>query len=152
MHRSIEEQTFTSVEQYLALKRANLTGNTSSAARAIETQHPADHKVILNTLFHDRREDWIAQAPALITPAIRAKFSQNEDLADLFKDTHPLQIGEASKNPIWGLSLEDGRALHPKNWASNRNLLGNTLVQVRNELMHKHMDGPTANKRVSPVL
>lgn len=123
------DKSFTSVEQYLALQRATLVGNSDLASRAMETNDPADHKVILNTLYNNRREEWISQAPELILPAVTAKFQQNEDLADFLIDTHPLPIGEASKNSIWGigLSLDDRRALDPSQWLPDGNLLGNTL-------------------------
>lgn len=150
---SLGDQSFTSVEQYLALQRATLVGNADLAARAMETQDPADHKVILNTLYNDRHGDWIAQAPDLVIPAVRAKFMQNEDLADFLIDTHPLPIGEASRNPIWGigLSLDDKKALQPIHWTPNGNLLGNTLVQVRNELMQNHMNRSPSNKTAQAV-
>lgn len=143
------EDSFTSIEQYLALNRAKLVGNTVLAAKAMKTQDPADHKVILipNTLYNDHRAEWIAQAPHLLLPALRAKFEQHDDLADLLVETHPLPIGEASKNSIWGigLSLDDRNALHPAHWSPHGNLLGNTLVQVRHDLMRKHMDGTMPN-------
>lgn len=123
-------------------------GNADLATKAMETQDPADHKVILNTLFNDQRADWINQAPELVFPALQAKFEQNDDLADFLIDTQPLPIGEASKNSIWGigLSLDDKKALQPTHWSPNGNLLGNSLVQVRNELMRKHMTRPKSHE------
>lgn len=95
--------------------------NSELTARAMETQDPADHKVILNKLYNNRRVAWIAQAPDLVIPAVRAKFEQNDDLAGFLIDTHPLPIGEASKNSVWGigLSLDDKKALHPAHWSPN---------------------------------
>lgn len=105
----------------------------------MEQTDPADHKSILNSVRPIVQERWAKQAPAIILPAIRAKFSQNERLTNFLIETHPLAIGEASRDSMWGvgLQLEHKDVLNPDNWERHRNLLGNTLAKVRAELMHQ---------------
>lgn len=98
----------------------------------MESQDPADHKVILNTLRSYQPEVWIERAKEYILQATRAKFDQNEHLADFLIETHPMQIGEASKNNIWGigLTLDATDAFDPSKWNLQGNLLGRTLEKV----------------------
>lgn len=113
--------------------------DTTLAERAMELSDPADHKTILNNLRPKVQQQWAEQAPAIILPAIRAKFSQNEWLTNFLIETHPLAIGEASRDSMWGvgLQLEHKDVLHTEKWERHGNLLGNTLAQVRAELIHQ---------------
>lgn len=133
----LEGQSFVCVEQFLALRRAQLAGDEFLAKSAMEQQDPADHKVILNTLRPDQPNVWKEKAEEHILQATRAKFQQNEKLANFLIETHPLELGEASKNPIWGigLSLDSSEVMDSSKWNPHGNLLGRTLVRVRDELI-----------------
>lgn len=135
---SINGMSFSCVEQYLALAKASLAKNESLAKRAMDAQEPATHKSILNLLRNDVQEKWAEQAPSVILPALRAKFQQNEHLAKFLRETYPLPLGEASNDPIWGIGmpLEHIDVLNTEKWEPHGNLLGNTLAQVRDELMN----------------
>lgn len=141
---NLNGREYACVEQYLAVSKAKLAQDPDLGKRAMESNDPADHKVILNKLRSKVQEQWAVQAPEIILPAIRAKFSQNEHLSNFLIETHPLAIGEASKDPIWGvgLHLEHENVLDINCWERHGNLLGNTLAQVRAELMEA-MFNPT---------
>lgn len=136
-HFSIDEMEFSCVEQYLALAKASLAKNVTLAKKAMDTKEPSQHKAILNQLRHEVQESWAEQAPHIILPAIRAKFQQNEHLAKILTDTYPLAMGEASRDSLWGvgMSLEHKDVMDTNKWETNGNLLGNTLAQVRAELL-----------------
>lgn len=68
----------------------------------MEAMDPADHKAILNSLHREVQEQWAENAPDIILPAIRAKFSQNKRLLNFLVETYPLAIGEASRDSMWG--------------------------------------------------
>lgn len=91
---TLNGKVFSFVEQYLALSKANMAYNATLAERAMNTTDPADHKNILNSLRREVQEQWAEQAPEIILPAIRAKFSQNERLKNFLIETHPLAIGD----------------------------------------------------------
>lgn len=135
-----EGMSFSCVEQYLAVQRAYLARDKPLARRAMEQDDPAEHKSILNTLRHDHREEWLEKAPDLILKATRAKYTQNPLLKDLPLSTHSLRIGEASRDSVWGigLSLDNKDVLDTSRWASEGNLLGRTLMAVREELINFH--------------
>lgn len=129
------------MEQYLALQKALLVGNDVLAQKAIDSEDPSEHKAVLNQLKSTQNTDWQAKAPELITTAVRAKFGQNEHLANFLVETHPLRIGEASKDPFWGigLTLESEQVLDVTRWSDQGNLLGRTLDKVRDELIQYFM-------------
>lgn len=138
----LEDQWFVCVEQFLALCRAQLAGNDILAKEALEKSDPADHKVILNALRADKPSVWASKAEEYILQATRAKFQQNEELADFLITTHPLELGEASKNPIWGigLTLDSLDVLDSSKWNHQGNLMGRTLVKVRDELIASYIN------------
>lgn len=133
----LEGISFSCVEQYLAVQRAYLSRDKFLARRAMESQDPADHKAILNQLRNDNPQEWRDKAPGFIMKASRAKYNQNPLLKDLLLSTHPLQIGEASRDTFWGTGcpLESQYVLDTEQWASEGNLQGKTLMSIRTELM-----------------
>lgn len=67
---------------------------------------------------------------------------QNEHLADFLITTQPLELGEASKNATWGIgfSLDSPDVYDASKWNPHGNLLGKTLVKVREELIHAYIN------------
>lgn len=116
-----------------------LADNQQLAERAMKCSDLADHKVILNTLKKDTQEQWRKTAEEIIPKAIRAKFSQNPQLAAFLVETFPRAIGEASTDKVWGIGrrLEDKDALQESAWEKEGNLLGKTLSQIRQEIMNE---------------
>lgn len=133
----VDTVTFHCVEQYLAVQRAFMAKNKSLTRRVMGTKNPADHKNVLNILRNDQPEVWREKAETLIISALRAKFLQNKDLAHFLMDTYPRLIGEASKNEVWGigLTLDNRDVLDNSKWKKGGNLLGRSLVKVREELI-----------------
>lgn len=125
-------------EQYLAVQRAYLSRDKPLARRAMEQKDPSEHKLILNKLRNEYPEEWRQKAPTLILNALRAKFTQNPLLKDLLLSSRPLQIGEASKDTFWGvgLTLENQNVLDTSKWPREGNLLGRSLMALREELMN----------------
>lgn len=133
----VDNITYNCVEQFLAVQRAFLARNKSLARRAMGTNNPADHKNILNLLRKDQPDAWKETSKSVIITALRAKFTQNKNLADFLMDTYPRKIGEASKNETWGigLSIDSNDVLDYNKWQKGGNLLGTSLEQVRAELL-----------------
>jgi len=71
------------------------------------------------------RQDWESVKAAIMTDAVRAKFTQHDDLRAILLATGDAKIVEHTKNdPYWG----DGGD------GSGRNMLGQILMQIRLEL------------------
>lgn len=128
---------YNTVEQYLAVARASLSDREDMRTRAMEETNPADSKKILNALKTDHVQEWEEQRASVLMVALRSKFRQNPLLAEYLKETYPLLLGEASKDPIWGtgLTLTDGETTDHTKWSAQGNLLGRSLMEVRKELL-----------------
>ena len=71
------------------------------------------------------RRDWESVKVSIMTDAVRAKFSQHEDLRDVLLGTGDAKIVEHTENDdYWGDS-GDGRG---------KNMLGQILMRVRQEI------------------
>lgn len=129
--------TFNNVEHYLAHKRALLSGQQSIIQRALNLKDPTEAKGILNSLKKDHTREWAENRATWATEAVRAKFLQNPDLATSLCATEGKQLGEASRNPVWaiGKDLDDPEALDISKWSSSGNLLGKTIMAVREEIL-----------------
>lgn len=137
----IDGRVYNCIEQYLALQKALFVGDESLAQNALDSDDPAEHKSVLNQLKSTQSTAWQAKAKEVISKAARAKFGQNEHLANFLVETHPLRIGEASRDLFWGigLTLENENVLDRTKWAKQGNLLGHTLEEVRDELLQHFM-------------
>lgn len=133
---NLEGIRFTCVEQYLAAQKAHLANNRDLAREAMRSSDPADHKVVLNKLKTEVADKWKERASDIIRVAVKAKFTQNPHRTKFLLDSHPLVIGEASRDQFWGigLPLESPNVLDMNKWAQGGNLLGRTLVSIREEL------------------
>lgn len=139
-HRSpfrINGILYNTVEQYLAVARASLAGKKDLKARALSQPDPADSKKILNTLKNDHIQEWEDQRATVLMEALRSKFLQNNYLAKYLKETSPLLLGEASRDPVWGtgLNLSDEDTTDHTKWKAQGNLLGHSLMEIRGELL-----------------
>lgn len=135
----INRQVFTSVEHFLAYNRAQISKDPALLQRATNITDPLEAKAILNILKNDHTQEWKDQAPNLALQGLRAKFSQNPCMADYLCSTQPLHLGEASKNSMWGtgIELDSPDALNQSKWIKSGNLLGKTLMKIRNEIVNK---------------
>lgn len=128
--------TFHNMEQYLAFRKAELSQQDDIIKRALHASDPVEAKSILNFLRKDFSEQWGKIREEASITGLREKFRQNKHLADLLRDTRQLRLGEASKDPCWGIgfTLDDQQALDMEKWNKQGNLLGNALMQIRSEL------------------
>lgn len=120
------------MEQYLALQCAILAKNKSMIRKARSARDPLQAKHVLNTLKEDHQEEWAKMVEDITLEGLREKFSQNSVLKDYLCHTHPLVLGEASKNPTWGLGmdLKDEEVLNQTKWIPGGNLLGRCLMEI----------------------
>lgn len=103
---TIEGQQYGSMEHFLAVKRAELSGKEDIIYRATNVKDPIQAKHILNILHNDQQEQWEARIEELVMEGLRAKFLQNPQLRDHLINTGNLILGEASTNPKWGIGMD----------------------------------------------
>jgi ribA/ribD-fused uncharacterized protein len=74
---------------------------------------------------HPLREDWEAVKDGIMLDALRAKFTQHEDLRELLLSTGDAQLVEHAANDRYWADGGDG---------SGKNMLGVLLMRLRDEL------------------
>ena len=79
---------------------------------------------------------WKEKRYNIMLDALRLKFSQNEIIKQKLLETKPKILYEASKNDkIWGIGFYDKDAILITDKSKfGQNLLGNALMEIRNEL------------------
>lgn len=134
---NIADHTFHSMEHYLAVKRASLSSDPAILDKARKVKDPMQAKHILHSLKEDHPDEWCDIVATTAMEGLRAKFSQNKLLADKLCNTFPLVLGEASKNERWGIGMDlnDPNVLDQEKWLPSGNLLGRSLMEVRQELL-----------------
>lgn len=129
----VDDIEFATMEQFLAHSRARFADDQSLMDRAMASSDPAEAKRILNLLHGAPGQIfWEAERHDILRSGLLAKFSQNDDLKKYLLSSEERQLGEASRNRVWGigLTLADKGRLNTKLW-KGENLLGKTLVEVR---------------------
>lgn len=134
---TIDGRIFHSMEQYLALQRAVLSGDNAMIKKARKAREPLQAKYILNSLKNDHQEEWERMVEEITLEGLRGKFSQDQELKSYLCSTHPLSLGEASTNPVWGIGMDlnDKEVLNQDKWIKGGNLLGRCLMEIRAEIM-----------------
>lgn len=131
-----DNREFSSIEQYLAYRRAILATRNDLAIQAMGSQDPADSKRLMHILkFANSEPKWKEQRRDILFSGLVAKFSQNDHLRRYLLESGNRRLGEASTDTTWGIgrSLTDKLVLNPSKWIGE-NLLGTTLMEVREEL------------------
>lgn len=133
----VNEQHFDSMEQYLAVKRAELSEKEDFVYKAIHAKDPVQAKYVLNALHGDHQEQWEGKLDELVMTGLRAKFMQNPHLRDYLANTGNLILGEASTNARWGIGMDlnNPDVLNSTKWLESGNLLGRSLMKLREEIL-----------------
>lgn len=129
---------YNNVEQFLAHKRATLSGQEAMIQKALKTTNPSEAKSLLNNLKNDHAKEWDEGIDGWAIEGVRAKFLQNEELAEKLCHTGDLLLGEASRDKRWGIGMDlsNPEALDTTKWPESSNLLGRTLMEVRKEIQN----------------
>lgn len=136
---TINDQHFQSMEQFLAVRRAELSGKEDMIYRAKKAHDPVIAKHILNALKDDQPQVWAQSLEKTALEGLRAKFGQNSHLQEYLISTKKFVLGEGSKNATWGIGLDlsDPDVLDHSKWSTSGNLLGKSLMKIRAEFLAK---------------
>lgn len=156
----VDDIEFHSIEQFLAHSRARFADDQNLMDKALASSEPTDAKKILNLLRDAQGQpEWEEERHDILLAGLLAKFRQSDDLKTYLLSSGDRQLGEASKNRIWGIgmTLADKERLNTRYW-KGYNLLGKTLMEVRKILAPKAVgeatqSGPeTTNGEPEPTL
>ena len=143
-----EGHTFTSNEQYLMWRKANLFGDKEMAKKLLNeglslTVSDTEWNKSLRTIKADGRkvknfneEVWKQNREQIMFDGLLLKFQQNEEMRELLLSTGERRLGESVvRDKIWGngMGKNNPEALNPDNW-KGLNLLGKALEAVRKQL------------------
>lgn len=128
-------------EQYMMAKKALLFGDSDTYCEIMFETDPATCKALGKKVSNFDQKLWDSCKEEIVYNANFAKFSQNPELKEALIGTGTLALVEASPyDKIWGIGMKesDPDSKDPAKW-KGQNLLGEILMQVREDLLKKDM-------------
>lgn len=127
---------FSSMEQYMMYHKALHFGDKAIASQILQTEDVAAIKELGRCVSGYDENYWNGVRQIIVYEGLYAKFTQNEELRVLLKNTEKAVLAEcAVKDRIWGigLSMKDPERLNRAKW-KGQNLLGYALMMVRERI------------------
>ena len=123
-------------EQYIMHQKALLFDDKNIANKIMSTCVPRQIKSLGRQVKNFDEVIWATNREKIAFDCNLAKFTQHASLTQILKDTGSAIIVEASPTDcIWGVGVNKKDALDIKQW-KGKNLLGNSLMKVREKLFH----------------
>lgn len=129
-------RSFTSMSQYMAYRKAVLSGYETRSRHIMGITDTAELEDIYRNMKPSNIQAWEGQQQIIAYQGLISKFLQNEDLGHQLLNTGSSILGAClPMDSMWGIGLsqDDEKALNPQMW-TGQNLLGFTLMQVRNSI------------------
>ena len=133
---SVDEITFSSMEQYMMYKKAVCFQDYDTADRILEMEDVSQIKKLGRKVSNYDENSWNGVRQIVVYRGLLEKFGQNDELKKLLLETGDSVLAEcAVKDRIWGtgLSMTDPDRLDRDCW-KGQNLLGYALMMVREDL------------------
>ena len=133
---TVDEITFSSMEQYMMYEKALTFGDTEIAARVLDVTDPAEIKALGRQVKNYDDAHWNGRRQLVVYKGLLAKFSQNEALKQKLFATGSALLAECEPtDKIWGIGMgpDDDRRFDRSQW-QGQNLLGYTLSEIREDL------------------
>jgi ribA/ribD-fused uncharacterized protein len=127
---------FNCCEQWMMFNKAWMFGDKDTAYRIMDTKYPRIQKALGRQVKNFDDNKWMQVAYNIVVHGNMAKFTQNEELLQVLKETCGMELVEASPyDTRWGIGMgeNDPGILDSSNW-KGENLLGKAITQVRIEL------------------
>lgn len=129
----IEGKRFSSMEQYMMYKKAEVFQDWEIARKILDTKQVGEIKKLGRLVSNYNDTIWNGMRQIVVYKGLLAKFEQNKELLKALLDTGDAILAEcAVRDCIWGigLSMKDKRRFSLEEW-KGQNLLGFALMQVR---------------------
>lgn len=133
----LEGKKFYNAEQYFMYKKAQFFNDEEIALAILSTDDPKTAKKLGRKVKNFDTDTWLKVCKGYMKEGCRAKFTQNADLKKKLLSNKTQTYVEASPyDVIWGVGMsEDNPTINNKeNWMG-KNLLGEVLTEIRDELM-----------------
>ncbi|MDY6212465.1 NADAR family protein [Hornefia butyriciproducens] len=133
---SVDEITFSSMEQYMMYKKAVCFQDYDTADRILEMEDVSQIKKLGRKVSNYDENSWNGVRQIVVYRGLLEKFGQNDELKKLLLETGDSVLAEcAVKDRIWGigLSMTNPDRMDRACW-KGQNLLGYALMMVREDL------------------
>ena len=139
VHFEFEGVKYFSAEQYMMAEKAKLFNDTLNYDRIIDSKSPGQAKQFGREVIGFDEKVWKDNRCEIVKKGNLAKFGQNQELKQYLLETKNRVLVEASPvDIIWGIGLskDSEDCQNPLLWRGE-NLLGFTLMEVRDKLLEK---------------
>ena len=138
LHRApfkMDNITYNSNEQYIQAGKASLFNDDRSHSRIMREKNPYRIKKLGSRIKGFNQETWKGACGGVAYKGLGAKFTQNEHLLGILRDTEGLKIAESTIDNFWGtgLHLYDKNSLDPTSW-KQEGLMCSLYDRLRAEL------------------
>lgn len=136
----IDKITFNCSEQHMMYHKALLFEDKETAAKILKTEKPGKQKALGRQVKNFDQQVWEEHCKGIVYEGNKAKFIQNENLLKRLLKTEGTTLVEASPvDAIWGIGLaEDGPRAKSRHTWQGKNLLGEILTELREELLNNN--------------
>jgi ribA/ribD-fused uncharacterized protein len=141
---TVDGHVFATAEHYVTWRKATLFGDHAAALKILDAPHPHAAKALGARVTGFDQQMWDEHRVPIVVAGNLAKFRQHPALSAFLVTTGRRVLVEASPvDRIWGIGLtrDDPAATDPRRWRG-LNLLGFTLMQVRDTLNAQHANTP----------
>ena len=133
---SIDEEEYTSMEQYMMAEKARLFGDEEILKEIMKCRQPKKIKALGREVLGFKDDIWSKCCYSIVLNGSYHKYLQNKELGHFLLSTKNKVLVEASPyDKIWGIAMSesDEHSKNPMKW-KGQNLLGFALMEVRSEL------------------
>lgn len=132
----LEDEVFTSTEQYLMFYKAMLFGDDKTKREILLTDDLATIKKLGRQVSNYEDKIWNVCRQLVMEEGLRAKFSQNEELRRKLLETGEATLAEcAPRDLVWGIGISrDDEARFDRSSWRGENRLGQALMKIRGEM------------------
>lgn len=130
---------YSCAEQYMMAQKALLFGDKEIAEKIMLTDDPQEMKDLGKKARKFNGKIWDGYKQLIVYTAVKAKFTQHEDLRKMLLATgDAIPVECAYHDRVWGIGMDmqNPDAEYPDRW-QGQNLLGLTIMRVREELRNK---------------
>ena len=130
----VGEDSFSSMEHYIAMRKAEVSGDTNAAKLVNLIDDPAQHAQLSQMLFSDESEVWASMEKEVMMNGLRSKFSPGSDTAERLLATKDKYLMHGTS------AMPEQRYPRAREWYGvatkgiRGNVLGEWLMTVRQEL------------------
>ena len=136
---TVDGITFTSMEQYMMYKKAEVFGDEDIKKEIMSTDDVGKIKALGRQVHNYNNTVWNGMRQIIIYEGLYAKYSQDDELKEKLLKTGDRLLAEcAVQDKIWatGISMKDDSRFDMNKW-TGQNLLGFATMLVREKLQKR---------------